>query len=344
MFPLRLPSTVLLLVLSSLSLVLAGASDLIVVVVTGASSGIGKSTALAFARDKRFRVYATMRDTSKWSLPDNASNKIISENLVVASLDVTSDTSVETFRQLVLEAEGKVDVVINNAGYGIAGTLEMVSVQDAMKLFDVNVWGAVRVLQAFLPSMRSSRRGHIINLSSTSGLRGIPAFEYYTASKFALEGLMDSLRYSLHPFNVAVTNLNAGPVVTSFTDRFGDSAVGGLGTRDPSDPTRFQQSLTDFMVDTLNRRMRTDEAQSSESVAQLIVSTVIRKLDDPAFDLTHLPFNMGTNGASQGVLDSVRVVPSGWGDLHKRFLSLIEPLAKQHVLSVSDSKLSNAEL
>lgn len=223
------------------------------------------------------------------------------------------------------------DVVVNNAGYGIAGTLEMVDVDDAKKLFDVNVWGAVRVLQAFLPSMRAARSGHVINLSSTSGLRGIPAFEYYTGSKFALEGIMDSLRYSLHPFNIAITNLNAGPVVTSFTDRFGAAAAGGLGVRDPSDPSGFQRGLSEHMVSLLNKRMTTDEAQSSDSVGELIVSIVLRKLDNATFDISDLPFNMGTNEPSQRVLDSVRVVPSGWSDMHRSFLKLIEPIANRHL-------------
>lgn len=314
------------------------ASNSIVVVITGASSGIGKATALAFAQsNKKFRVYATMRDPSKWYVPEDVI--LTNDNLVVAPLDVTSDSSVDSFRRQVLEAEGKVDVIVNNAGYGVAGTLEMVDIQDAMKLFDVNVWGVVRVLQAFLPSMRSSRRGHIINLSSTSGLRGIPAFEYYTSSKFALEGLMDSLRYSIYPFNIAVTNLNAGPVVTSFTDRFGEATTGGLGTRDPSDPAMFQQSLVQFMINALNLRMKTEEAQTSESVAQVIIDIVQKKLDNPESDITNLPFNMGTNTQSQGVLESIRLVPSGWGDLHKKYLSLIEPLVKQYVSTDKNDEL-----
>jgi len=313
--------------------------DPIVVIVTGASSGIGKATALEFAKDKRFKVYATMRDTSKWNIQSNHNYTI--GNLVVASLDVTKDSSVEAFQKHVLETDRKVDVIINNAGYGIAGTLEMVDIEDAKKLFDVNVWGIVRVLQAFLPSMRSSRPGHIINLSSTSGLRGVPAYEYYTASKFALEGMMDSFRYSVLPFNIAVTNLNAGPVITSFTDRFGDVTAGGIGTRDPSDPSLFLQSLTQRMIESLNQRMQTDEAQSSESVAEIIVNLVLQKLDNP--DMTKIPFNMGTSKQSQKLLESVRVVPSGWGDIQRRLLTYIEPLIKQYVVS-SNTITTNNEL
>jgi short-subunit dehydrogenase len=120
-----------------------------------------------------------------------------------------------------MKEEGRIDMLVNNAGFGLSGYLETVHVDEAKALFEVNVWGVVRMLHATLPHMRKARRGYVINISSTSGMRGIPCFDFYTSSKFALEGMTDSMRYALAPFNISVTNLNAGPVVTKFTDRFG---------------------------------------------------------------------------------------------------------------------------
>ena len=191
----------------------------VVVLVTGSSTGIGKSTALEFAEHDNFKVWATMRSSSNWDMPSK-------DNLVVAEMDVTSDESVQNLVDRIIAEEGHIDVVINNAGYGMAGSLEVVTIEEAKQVFEVNVWGVVRVLQAVLPHMRKQRFGHAIQISSTSGIRGIPCMEYYTGSKFALEGITDSMRYTLAPFNISVTNVNAGPVKTKFTDTFGVQTKG----------------------------------------------------------------------------------------------------------------------
>ena len=218
-----------------------------------------------------------MRSISKW-------NETPRDNVRVAELDVTSAESINAVVAQILSEDGKIDIVVNNAGYGIAGTIEQVSIDDAKSLFDVNVWGPVRLLQAVLPYMRSRRSGHVINISSTSGIRGIPCFEFYTGSKFALEGIMDSMRYSLAAFNISVTNVNAGPVRTSFTDRFGNSELGGKGTRSINDPTGYLSSFTNRMILGLNKRMESPEAQTVENVARLIVNIAIIRCV-----LNHLP-------------------------------------------------------
>jgi NADP-dependent 3-hydroxy acid dehydrogenase YdfG len=202
-----------LLVLSFLLSALAN-DDMKVILISGCSSGIGKSIAIKFADNLQFKVWATMRNIEKWDYPAQS-------NLIVAEMDVTSDESVNRLVERIIDVDGKIDIVVNNAGYGLAGYLESVEIEEAKNLFDVNVWGVVRLLHATLPHMRRRRSGHVINISSTSGVRGIPGFEIYTGSKFALEGITDSLRYSLYQYNIAITNVNAGPVKTSFTDRFG---------------------------------------------------------------------------------------------------------------------------
>jgi short chain dehydrogenase len=125
---------------------------------------------------------ATMRNPDRWEEPAQ-------DNLAVAAMDVTSEASIESAVQQIIDTDGHIDVLINNAGYGVAGCLETVTIEEAKSIFDVNVWGVVRVLHAVLPHMRRGFSGHVINLSSTSGIRGVPCLEFYTGSKFALEGM-----------------------------------------------------------------------------------------------------------------------------------------------------------
>eukprot|EP01036_Dinobryon_divergens_P022788 gene22787-31083_t len=258
-----------------------------------------------------------MRSISKWTESPR-------DNLRVAELDVTSIDSINKVIAQIISEDEKIDIVINNAGYGIAGTLEQVSIEDAKDLFDVNVWGPVRLLQAVLPYMRSRRSGHIINISSTSGIRGIPCFEFYTGSKFALEGIMDSMRYSLAAFNISVTNVNAGPVRTSFTERFGNSELGGKGTLAVDDPTGYLNTFTNRMILGLNKRMESPEAQTSENVARLIVNIAI--IRTTAKRLTDVPFNIGSSYDSQKLLEEVRVRPTGWGGIYSDIFGSLPPL------------------
>ena len=166
-FLLVVRSPILLVIATWLSIALVAICSTIeqdmIVLVTGSSSGIGKAIAVAFASESGFKVYATMRNPEKWDQPKK-------DNLVISAMDVTSEDSVNAAVNLVEKMEGRgIDIVVNNAGYGIIGTLETVEVSEAKDLFDVNVWGAVRVLQAVLPGMRKRKKGQVINISSTSG-------------------------------------------------------------------------------------------------------------------------------------------------------------------------------
>jgi NADP-dependent 3-hydroxy acid dehydrogenase YdfG len=148
--------------------------ETVVILITGCSSGIGAAAAEAFAKESpRYRVWASMRNITSWD-----GDKF--ENLELIEMDVKDNESVENAVNHVVNCEGKIDVVINNAGYGIAGFVETVSIEEAQALFETNVWGPVRVLQAVLPHMRSARKGYVINTSSTSGIRGVPCMDYYT--------------------------------------------------------------------------------------------------------------------------------------------------------------------
>ncbi|RYH29560.1 SDR family oxidoreductase [archaeon] len=292
-----------------------------VVLITGCSSGIGYSAALEFAKHSdEYKVWATMRDVSKSKLTDELSN------LRVIPLDVTSDESVQSAVTRIIQEDGKIDIVINNAGYGVAGALETVSIEEAKHLFDVNVWGVVRVLQTVLPHMRSRRSGYVINISSTSGMRGIPCFEFYTGSKFAVEGITDSMRYSLSAYNISVTNVNAGPVKTSFTDRFGSAELGGKGTRQLTTmgESSYLQKYTDGIIAGLNYRMQSKEAQTADEVATLLVN--LAHMKSRAKRITDIPFNIGSNRDSQGILEDVRKNPTGWGGVYSEILERVPAL------------------
>lgn len=307
-----------------------------VVLITGCSSGIGKSAALEFARHPQFKVWATMRNPQKWALPAGLETP---QNLRVIGMDVTQQDSVDAAVRQIIEEDGHLDIVINNAGYGIAGALELVTVDEAKALFDVNVWGVMRVLHAVLPHMRNNavkgRGGQIINISSTSGVRGIPCFDMYTASKHALEGLSDSLRYPLSAFNISVTNVNAGPVRTSFTDTFGNAAAGGRGTRTlENDPTaEYLQTFTDRMVAGLNQRMHAPGAQDVEEISQLLIKLALIKINTKR--ITDVPFNIASNYDSQKVLEEIRVNPTGWGKIHYEILQSVPPVPNHYLAEQS---------
>jgi hypothetical protein len=112
----------------------------IIVLVTGANSGIGKAAVLQFATDNRFRVYASMRSINKWTEGDK-------DNIIIEECDVTSSSSVENLFNKIMSKETKIDIVVNSAGYGLAGTVEAVTIDEAKDLFDVNLWGVVRIVQ-----------------------------------------------------------------------------------------------------------------------------------------------------------------------------------------------------
>lgn len=179
-----------------------------VVLVTGASSGIGEACATYLAA-RGFRVYGTSRRA--------AGGERSTPGVIMLAVDVTDNTSVEQAVAEILAHEGRLDIVINNAGMGIAGPLEATSEQAAQQQFEVNFFGAVRVCRAVLPAMRQQRSGYIVNIGSIGGLIAIPYQSMYSASKFALEGMSEALRMEVHSFGVNVVLVEPGDHKTSIT-------------------------------------------------------------------------------------------------------------------------------
>tara|TARA_B100000073_G_scaffold261097_1_gene220799 strand:- start:611 stop:1444 length:834 start_codon:yes stop_codon:yes gene_type:complete len=187
-----------------------------VAVVTGSSSGIGFETSLALAREGYF-TYATMRDVKKAA----EIQKITDEEslpLKILELDVDNEESAENAINAIIQEKNRIDVLVNNAGWGIWGTGEDVSIEEFKAQFETNFFSVVRMIQKVAPTMRKQGSGNIVNISSVAGRIGLPASTAYVSSKFAVEGLSESLRYELGQFGINVIIIEPGVIKTNFFD------------------------------------------------------------------------------------------------------------------------------
>jgi len=187
-----------------------------VVLITGASSGIGRAC-VEYLNARGFRVYgAGRRFPAKKITPSRRVTN--SDGYRVVRMDVRNSNSVNQAIALIIKAEGRIDVLVNGAGSGIAAAVEDSSITDVKKQFEVNFFGILRVCRAVLPAMRARRYGRIINISSLAGLAGQPFQGAYSASKFAVEGLSESMRLELMPHGIQVSLIEPGDIRTAFTD------------------------------------------------------------------------------------------------------------------------------
>jgi NAD(P)-dependent dehydrogenase (short-subunit alcohol dehydrogenase family) len=184
------------------------------VCITGSSSGIGRATARAFLEEE-WQVYATARD-----LDDIAD--LAELGCETAELDVTNDARVQAVVERIIDEQGRIDCLVNNAGYGQLGPLEDVPVRDVEKQFDANVYGPHRLIREVLPHMREREEGTIVNVSSLAGRVAFPGGGVYCGSKAALEAMSDALRVEADRFDVDVVLIEPGPVDTGFADRAGN--------------------------------------------------------------------------------------------------------------------------
>jgi len=186
-----------------------------VILITGASTGIGFETALLLSKEGH-KVYATMRDPNKANiLQEEALKTGLSINIL--RLDVQNDTSISDCIKQIVEREKTIDILINNAGSGFIRTMEQATMEEIHQVMDVNFYGVIRCTKAVLPFMRKQQSGQIINISSVGGLVGQPVNEIYCAAKFALEGLTESIASYMKPyFGINVSLIEPGGVVTEF--------------------------------------------------------------------------------------------------------------------------------
>ena len=187
-----------------------------VALVTGCSSGIGLETAIALGREGHF-TYATMRDVKK----SGSLDKIVNDEglpIKVLELDVDSEKSVDDAIVKIMEEKGRVDTLINNAGWGMWGAVEDVSIEEFKQQFETNFFSIIRLIQKIAPIMRKQKSGNIVNVSSVAGKIGFPVSPAYISSKFALEGLSECIRFELGPFGINVIIIEPGVIKTNFFD------------------------------------------------------------------------------------------------------------------------------
>lgn len=233
-----------------------------VVLISGASAGFGQASAEHLAR-LGHRVYGTSR---RAELPAAAAPVERLPYPRMIPMDVGDDASVQRAVEHVVKCEGGIDVVVNNAGVGLAGAIEETSVDEAKALFETNVFGVHRVCRAVLPGFRARGEGLVVNVSSLGGLVTIPFQGFYSASKYALESMTDALRMELAPFGIRVVLIEPGDFRTGFTDHRSFAAEAGPASayhercrravavmerdeRNGSDPSLFAECLAGIIAD-----------------------------------------------------------------------------------------------
>lgn len=235
-----------------------------VALVTGSSSGMGFATAIMLAR-AGIHTYASMRNLKKSKTITELTS---TENLPlqVVQLDVNDKKSVkEAITKIVTEKE-RIDVLVNNAGYGLFGSLEDISIEELKAQFETNFFGVIRVTQLVLPIMRKQKSGTIVNVSSVGGRIGLPVLSAYHSTKFALEGLSESMSYELEPFGIRVVIIEPGVIRTNIMN----SSIIAKKAQDPKSPyfSLIQKVENNFKL------MMENESSPPEEVAKVILGVV----------------------------------------------------------------------
>jgi len=234
-----------------------------VVIVTGSSSGIGFETCLMLARNG-LTTYATMRDLHKSSMLRSIADK---EKIPLrcVQLDVTDDMSVKQAIETILNESHNIDILINNAGYGLSGALEDLLIDEIKLQFDTNFFGLIRATQSVLPIMRNQRSGIIVNISSGLGRFGIATSSAYASSKFAVEGLTESMSYELEPFGIKTILIEPGIIKTNFIK----AAVLAQKSKDPNSPYfQYMNNMDEGMKKLI------ENSESPEYVARVVLDAI----------------------------------------------------------------------
>jgi NAD(P)-dependent dehydrogenase (short-subunit alcohol dehydrogenase family) len=242
-----------------------------VAIVTGSATGIGYEIAIHLARNG-FYTYATMRSLPK---ADKITKIAKSENLPlsVIQLDVTDDISITNAIDTVINESGKVDILVNNAGYGLIGSIEDMSIEELKAQYETNVFGAFRVTKAVLPHMRKQDGGSIIIISSIAGRIALPLYSAYVSTKFAIEGLSESMAYELEPFGIKVAIIEPGAIRTNFRRE-----QAAKGSSEGSPYSSMMQSPSRVIEKMLKHRLYPEE----------VAKTVIQAIENPNQKLRYI--------------------------------------------------------
>jgi NAD(P)-dependent dehydrogenase (short-subunit alcohol dehydrogenase family) len=238
----------------------------LVAVVTGSSSGIGLATSIALARNG-YLTYATMRNLAKRdSIQSIADKQHLS--IRVVQLDVTDENSIKSAIQSILSEAGRIDLLVNNAGYVLTGAFEDIGINEIKALYETNVFGVIRVTQAVLPIMRKQGSGRIINISSGAGRIGYPGGSAYVSSKFALEGLSESMAYEIEQFGIRTVLVEPGFVRT----KIGENMAISKKTQDPNSPySQMMQMMSS------NQERMLENGSDADLVASVVAEAATAK-------------------------------------------------------------------
>jgi NAD(P)-dependent dehydrogenase (short-subunit alcohol dehydrogenase family) len=237
-----------------------------VAIVTGSSSGIGLDASISLARNG-FLTYATMRNLDKSPIVKAAAEK---EKLPIkiVQMDVTDNRSVSKAIQTIMSETSRIDVLVNNAGYGLIGAFEDLSIDEIKILYETNLFGLIRVTQAVLPVMRRQKSGTIVYVSSGAGLFGYPGGSAYVSTKFAVEGLTESISYELGPFGIKVVLVEPGFIKTNFVNAMAVAKK----AQDPDSP--YSQMMQRIQA---NSSEMAKNGSSVEVVSKAILEAVTSK-------------------------------------------------------------------
>jgi short-subunit dehydrogenase len=234
-----------------------------VALITGCSSGIGYETALMLARNG-FYTFATMRNTKKSDSLEEIIRKE-SLDLNIRELDVNDDTSIENTINCIKREANRIDVLINNAGYGLVGFFEDLTLDEIRNQFETNFFGVLNITKKIIPIMRLQKSGTIINVSSGAGQVGFPGISAYVSTKFAIEGFSESLMYELFPYGIKVVIIEPGVIKTNF---FRNCIVSEHSMKSSSP---YSRSLDKFQR---NVELMQEHATSPIDVAKVIIQVL----------------------------------------------------------------------
>lgn len=252
-----------------------------VILITGASSGIGKETAKLF-QAKNWKVAATMRT------PEKSEDLQKIADIETFRLDVTETDSIKSAIGETLEKFGRIDAIVNNAGYGLAGAFEAATQEEIEKQFQTNVFGVMNVCREILPIFREQKRGIIVNVASVGGRITFPFYSLYHATKWAVEGFSESLQYELEQFNIRVKIIEPGPIKTDFYDR--------------SQTVTSKEGLTayDYMLDKAMPNLQKAGADAPDG--SIVAETIYEAVTDGSKKLRY-----GVN--TKGILTARKLLP-----------------------------------
>lgn len=249
-----------------------------IVLITGASSGIGKACSLLFL-NKGYKVYASAPNI-------DSMNDLKSKGAITIKLDVADSINCRQVVDLIMAKSGSIDILVNNAGYGLYGAVEDVPISEAKHQFEVNLFGLMELTQLVLPEMRKNKNGRIINISSILGLFTLPMGGWYHASKYALEGISDSLRQEVHSFGIKVILINPGAIESNW------SRTALKNAKEHSSQSEYR-----FLTSKLNSWIKksTQIQSKPEKVARIIVKASEAKRPKARYIVTrHAKFSIFT--------------------------------------------------